>query len=151
MNHRISAGALVADGDNILLVRHRKPGAYDFWVAPGGGVEGDEDLHRALRREVKEECGLDVEPGRVAYIEDLIGPDVRYCKIWFVARVVGGELFSGSGAARKEFIVDARFLSRSQLDGRIVFPSVLRDVFWRDVVSGFPSPTYLGLRKMEFW
>ena len=41
MKHRISAGALVKRGDQILLVRHMKQGSYDFWVPPGGGVFPD--------------------------------------------------------------------------------------------------------------
>ena len=47
MNHRISAGVLVINQDKILLVNHKKPGHYDFWVAPGGGVLGTEDIESA--------------------------------------------------------------------------------------------------------
>lgn len=77
MKHRIAAGALVEHEGRILLVRHRKEGAYDFWVAPGGGAEGTEDLRDTVRREVKEECGLEVEPGAVAYFEEFYSPDTR--------------------------------------------------------------------------
>ena len=152
MKHRIAAGALVVDSDsNVLLVRHRKVGVYDFWVAPGGGVENAEDLHCALRREVQEECGLLVEPECIAYIEDLTTPTIRECTIWFYSRVVGGELSSQSSAAAGEFIVDARFLSRDDFAGKIVFPPVLANVFWSDLAAGFPRPRYLGLRSMEFY
>lgn len=89
MKHRIAAGALVVEHNKVLLVRHRKPGAYDFWVAPGGGAEDTEDLHSALRREVREECGLLVEPVRIAYIEDLSTPTTRECKIWFTPALLG--------------------------------------------------------------
>ncbi|SUX29680.1 NUDIX hydrolase [Chromobacterium vaccinii] len=34
MKHRIAAGVIVEHEDRILMVRHCKPGAYDFWVAP---------------------------------------------------------------------------------------------------------------------
>lgn len=44
MTHRISAGAIVESDGRLLLVRHYRPGRYDFWVAPGGGVKGDESL-----------------------------------------------------------------------------------------------------------
>jgi 8-oxo-dGTP diphosphatase len=66
MKHRIAAGVLVEQGGKVFLVRHRKPGAYDFWVAPS--VEGIEDLRATARREVLEECGLHVEPGAIAYV-----------------------------------------------------------------------------------
>lgn len=68
LQHRIAAGVLLEHEGRILLMRHRREGVYDFWVAPGGGVEGLEDLRAAARREVKEECGLDVEPTRIAYV-----------------------------------------------------------------------------------
>jgi N-acetylneuraminate synthase len=50
-------------------VRSVRPGRYDFWVAPGGGVEGLESLEDAARREAHEETGLDVTPERLLYIE----------------------------------------------------------------------------------
>jgi ADP-ribose pyrophosphatase YjhB (NUDIX family) len=92
VKHRISAGALVEQGGRLLLVRHRKPGAYDFWVAPGGGTHGDEELADTARREVREETGLDVRPERLVYVEEFHSPDTRYCKFWFTAALVGGQL-----------------------------------------------------------
>jgi ADP-ribose pyrophosphatase YjhB (NUDIX family) len=89
MQHRISAGVLVEDRERLLLVRHRRPDIYDFWVAPGGGVNGAEDLRDAARREALEECGLEVEPLQIAYIEEFWNPSQRICKFWFTARVVG--------------------------------------------------------------
>jgi 8-oxo-dGTP pyrophosphatase MutT (NUDIX family) len=71
MKHRIAAGVIVESNGRILLVQHRKPGAYDFWVAPGGGANASEDLHATARREVLEECGLHGEPRQLIYIEDL--------------------------------------------------------------------------------
>ena len=59
MKHRIAAGVLVAEGDRLSLVRHQKPGVYDFRVAPGGGAEGPEDLRETARREVAEPCRND--------------------------------------------------------------------------------------------
>jgi 8-oxo-dGTP diphosphatase len=92
MRHRIAAGVIVEDEGRILLVRHRKRGEYDFWVAPGGGAEGTEDLTVAARREVYEECGLHVEPLRIAYVEEFSNPSTRECKVWFTGRLVGGSL-----------------------------------------------------------
>jgi 8-oxo-dGTP diphosphatase len=151
MNHRIAAGALVVHDRQVLLVRHRKPDAYDFWVAPGGGAEGSEDLRATVRREVREESGLEVLPERIAYIEELLTPHSRECKIWFFARFVSGEPSASAHEATREFIVDAKFMARSEFQGKIVFPPVLNDVFWADLDAGFPEPKYLGVREMEFY
>jgi 8-oxo-dGTP diphosphatase len=151
MRHRISAGVLVEDDNRLLLVNHRKPGAYDFWVAPGGGAEDSEDLRATARREVKEECGLDVEPLAVAYIEELTSPELRICKLWFSGRIVAGSLSSSRPAAAAEHIVDAAFLSVSEFEGKTIFPPVLRDQYWRDRLTGFAVPRYLGIREMKFY
>ena len=50
MKHRISAGVIVEHEDKVLLVHHRKPGAYDFWVAPGGGAIGSEGVRGQVER-----------------------------------------------------------------------------------------------------
>lgn len=149
MKHRISAGVLVDVADRILLVRCKKPGVYDFWVAPGGGVDGKEDLRAAIHREAREECGLEIEPLQIAYVEDLWNSDMRICKIWFTGRVVGGELTSSASGSAAEHIVDACFVGRGEFDGKIVFPEVLRDRYWEDKAQGFASVRYLGIREME--
>jgi 8-oxo-dGTP diphosphatase len=149
MKHRISAGVLVDVADRILLVRCTKPGAYDFWVAPGGGVDGPEDLRATIRREAREECGLEIEAVEIAYVEDLWTPDTRICKLWFTGNVVGGTLTRSASGAAAEHIVDARFLSRGELDGKLVFPEVLQERYWDDKAQGFSSVRYLGIRKME--
>jgi 8-oxo-dGTP diphosphatase len=149
MRHRISAGVLVDVADRILLVRCTKPDAYDFWVAPGGGVAGNEDLRAAIRREAREECGLEIEPLQIAYVEDLWNPEMRICKIWFTGRVVGGELTSSAPGASAEHIVDARFVGRDEFEGKVIFPSVLREQYWSDKAQGFTSVRYLGIREMS--
>ena len=60
MKHRISVGGLVIYNNRFLMVNHRRASRYDFWVAPGGGVQGTESLEEAVVREVKEETGLSV-------------------------------------------------------------------------------------------
>jgi 8-oxo-dGTP diphosphatase len=151
VTHRISAGVLLEREGRMLLVRHQKAGAYDFWVAPGGGAEGHEDLRATARREVFEECGLIVEPQLVAYIEEFHSPVTRECKVWFTGQLVGGTLSASAIEASREYIVEAAFLSRSECEGKTVFPPMLRHEYWEDKASGFLSPRYVGLRQMEFY
>lgn len=60
-NRRVAARVvLVTDDDTVLLISARDPGstgAPQFWFTPGGGVEPDETLEEAARREVYEEVG----------------------------------------------------------------------------------------------
>lgn len=78
MSHRISAGAIVEREERLLLVHHKKAGHYDFWVSPGGGVKGEESLHEAAIREVREETGLNISTSRLLYIEEFFNPECRF-------------------------------------------------------------------------
>ena len=151
MKHRIAAGVIVEEEGRILLVRHTKPSAYDFWVAPGGGAEGNEDLFAVAKREVFEETGLLVEPLLIAYIEEFSSPHSRECKVWFTGRVVGGTMNTSSSEAAREHITEAAWLSRSEFEGKTVFPPMLHHEYWQDKQKGFTLSRYVGLRAMEFY
>jgi 8-oxo-dGTP pyrophosphatase MutT (NUDIX family) len=63
---RHAARAVVLDPDDrILLVRWvNEDNGVDVWLTPGGGIDEGEDEAAALRRELREETGLDsFEPG----------------------------------------------------------------------------------------
>lgn len=74
MKSRVIAVALIERDDQILL--GRKPdgvGPYpNTWHIPGGGINlGEESLLEAVRREVKEETGLEVSDiKRMSFDED---------------------------------------------------------------------------------
>ena len=62
---RVAAYALVTRDDEILLCRLSPRVPFDGWTLPGGGIDHGENPRDALRREVQEEAGIDVVPGRV--------------------------------------------------------------------------------------
>jgi 8-oxo-dGTP diphosphatase len=63
-----SAGALIFDQAGRLLIL--KPTYKSGWTIPGGVMEADgETPWAACRREVREECGLDVRQGRLACVD----------------------------------------------------------------------------------
>jgi ADP-ribose pyrophosphatase YjhB (NUDIX family) len=54
---RVRVSLLLRWHDRVLLCRQEKPGK-EYWLLPGGGVEGGETLQEALQRELGEELGL---------------------------------------------------------------------------------------------
>src|SRR5215217_2198869 len=102
MQHRISCGALVVHEGRILMVHHVRPGHHDFWVAPGGGVEGNEELARAAERETLEETGIHVMATRLAYIDEGWSEEQRVLKFWFLADYISGEIDTASNPADGE-------------------------------------------------
>jgi mutator protein MutT len=93
-----------------LLERRGKPPAQDTWSLPGGLIELGETAAEAVRREVREECGVEVE------VDDVLGvfepifrePDGRiryhYVVIDFLARYRSGELQAGDDAAETRWV-----------------------------------------------
>lgn len=57
----ISVSAVIFDDAGRLLLMHRSDN--DHWTIPGGNLEIGESVTQALRREVREETGLDVSVG----------------------------------------------------------------------------------------
>ncbi len=63
-----SASAMIFDRKGRLLIL--KPTYKSGWTIPGGVMEADgETPWEACRREVREECGLDVPSGRLACVD----------------------------------------------------------------------------------
>ena len=156
MKHRLGAGVLVVRDGAVLLTHHVRPGVYDYWSPPGGGVNIGEDIETAARREAFEETGLRIEPGRLLYVEQLLGPDsgTHHTKLWFRGEIAPAEAVCaidiGHGEAVAERIVEARFVARSELATKQVFPGILSEQFWADLASGFGDVRVLAMRVMLF-
>ena len=56
----VGVGAVVLDGDLVLLIKRSKAPLKGQWSLPGGGVEVGETLEQAIAREVLEETGLTI-------------------------------------------------------------------------------------------
>lgn len=150
MQHRISCGALVVRDGHILLVHHHRPGKHDFWVAPGGGVEGSEELAQAAERETLEETGLHIMATRLAYIDELWSAEHRALKFWFLADYMSGDIDLSGNPADDESIVEAAWFPLDRLPEGHVFPEPLRTRFPRDLAAGFPGAVKLPLRQLLF-
>jgi ADP-ribose pyrophosphatase YjhB (NUDIX family) len=63
------ASGIIVINNKILLMRQIYKGE-DFYNLPGGGLEENETLERACKREIKEEFNVNVKVGRLVYILD---------------------------------------------------------------------------------
>jgi 8-oxo-dGTP diphosphatase len=106
-------GAVIKDDQGrLLLIKRGHPPGAGLWSLPGGRVEPGETDTEALKREMREETGLVVDPGgllgtvrRPGQGGDVL--DIRD----YVATVTGGTLRAGDDAA------EARWVTISELAG----------------------------------
>lgn len=63
------AGIVINENDEVLMVKTHRAG----WVFPGGQVEVGENVIDAVKREIMEEAGIDVEVGEVFCISSNTG------------------------------------------------------------------------------
>jgi 8-oxo-dGTP diphosphatase len=106
---KIAIGAVVIDdsalGDRrILLVRRAQPPMQGRWSLPGGKLEFGERIEDGLRREVREESGLEVEVGSLIEVIEAIDPPYHYVILDYVCRRTGGELRAGDDASEVVFV-----------------------------------------------
>lgn len=76
------AGLIFNNANQILLLKTRKWS--DTWSLPGGKIEYGESSIHALKREVKEETGLELTNIKLITIEELIEPEEFYRRAHFV-------------------------------------------------------------------
>jgi 8-oxo-dGTP diphosphatase len=101
----VGVGAVVWNGEQVLLEQRGQPPAQGEWALPGGLIEVGETAEAAVRREVREECGIEVAVGPLLGLFEPIQRDaedrVRYhfVVIDFLAYYSAGELHHGDDAA----------------------------------------------------
>ncbi|MCC7353199.1 MAG: NUDIX hydrolase, partial [Anaerolineae bacterium] len=101
----VGVGAVVIDNGKVLLVQRGQEPGKGTWGLPGGLVELGETAAEAVRREVVEETGLDVEPGPLVGIFEPITRDeegrirFHYIVVDFLASLRGGTLRAATDVA----------------------------------------------------
>jgi 8-oxo-dGTP diphosphatase len=122
----VGAAAVVIHEGCVLLIRRGQAPDAGEWSIPGGGVELGEAVEEALRREVREETGLEIAVGDFLEIFERIERDIdgsvrfHFVLLDYAATVVGGTLRAGDDAA------EAAFVDPADLDRYRVADSIRR-------------------------
>jgi 8-oxo-dGTP diphosphatase len=94
-------GAIITDDSGrLLLIKRGHEPEEGRWSLPGGRVRPGESDWDALVREISEETGLHVEPGRLIGQVERPGPGGTIFDIYdYAATVSGGQLAAADDAA----------------------------------------------------
>jgi 8-oxo-dGTP diphosphatase len=157
MRHRVRAAALIMrpalQPTEILLVKHAsrtRPGKI-LWLSPGGGLETeDESIFACAQREALEECGLTVEPSKIAYVHEFIDDvaQIRHVAFYMATESYSGQIglnYLPADATDADAILDIAWVNRQQIQDLSVYPTYLKtNDFWEDAAQNFTEMKYLG-------
>ena len=116
----LAVGAVIVEAERVLLVRRGTEPLKGHWSLPGGLLEVGESLTDGVKREVREETGLLVEPLELIELIDKIHREdnrVRYHYVIadYLCRVAGGVLRAASDADAVRWVERAEWNSHSAL------------------------------------
>jgi ADP-ribose pyrophosphatase YjhB (NUDIX family) len=108
---RVSVSALIIENERILLAHRR---AIDWWNLPGGAVDAGETVAEGLRREVREETGLEIAVGQLVGVYSK--PLKQEIVLSFRCQLIGGTL----GAINDDDIDESRYFPLNDLPNNIL-------------------------------
>ena len=100
----VGVGAIILDGDQILLEKRKNAPSKGKWTVPGGLVDLGESMEQAVIREVKEETSLEVYDPRLVDVVNYISLDEKgavmyhYVIVDYLVTVKDGKLKAASDA-----------------------------------------------------
>jgi 8-oxo-dGTP diphosphatase len=96
-----SVAACVFKDDRILLVQRGTPPSKGQWSVPGGAIELGESFEDTAKRELDEECGVEIEVDDIFDVEDFIIRDeddniqYHYVVTYVTANYISGNIRPG--------------------------------------------------------
>jgi 8-oxo-dGTP diphosphatase len=121
---RVAVHALILNEGRMLLVKRANEPSKGKWSLPGGRIELGETIHQAIKREVREECSIEIETERIFDVGESIIKDeedrisYHFILIYLLARYKDGEVKAQSDAE------DARWVTTEELAEVEVHPQL---------------------------
>jgi 8-oxo-dGTP diphosphatase len=123
-----SVAACVFKDNKVLLIKRATPPSLGKWSVPGGVIELGETFEETAKRELDEECCIEIEVGKVFTVENATFLDEKdriqfhYIITYLIAFHAGGEARPGMEA------LDVRWATRGELDNLDMNPVVRKNM-----------------------
>lgn len=138
---RLAARAIVLDPDDRVLLVHwiNEDNDVDVWLTPGGGLDEGEDVDDGLRRELREEAGLEgFEAGPTIWTRmhtfPWYGRTIEQRETFALVRAPRFEPRPEAGALEAEGVTEVRWWTLDELEASSAtfaprrLPELLRDL-----------------------
>ena len=107
----VGVGGVVVEGEKVLIVKRAHEPRKGEWSLPGGIVELGETLVDALKRELREETGLEVDVGEVVEVFDRVQRrdgriQYHFVIVDYLCRPTGGTLRAADDAEDVAWVAD---------------------------------------------
>lgn len=119
---RPAARILLLDPERrVLLFRFDPDDRPPFWCTPGGALDPGEDYATAARRELREETGIDADPGpevlaRHVEFVTIEGVPVSADERYFLVRAAAADIDTGGHTALEQRVMTRwRWFTRAEL------------------------------------
>ena len=120
----VGVGGVIFDGDTVLLARRNQDPGKGEWSLPGGAVELGERVVDALKREISEEVGIEIEIGGLIRVLDrIVYDEEKRVRFHYVIADYWGWRVSGKPQAASD-ISEVRFVALDALPEMRVHPEV---------------------------
>lgn len=104
--------------NKILLVNHSGLSHGELWAPPGGGMKFGESAEACLKREFKEETGLNIEISDFLFAAEFIHEPLHAVELFFLTILSGGTLKRGVDPEMggEQIIQEVRFFDWKEID-----------------------------------
>ncbi|MBX3453155.1 NUDIX hydrolase [Ferrovibrio sp.] len=122
----VGLGAVVWHQGKVLMVQRGRPPRAGIWSLPGGAQLLGETVEEGIRREIREETGIEIELLGLLEVINSVQRDpegrvlYHYTIIDYAARWIGGEVQAGDDAA------DAAWFAPDALHGMELWAETIR-------------------------
>ncbi len=112
---RVRVCGILLEKDAVLMVKHNTIGDEGYmWIPPGGGGEYEMSTKDTLRREFKEEVGLDIEVGELLFVSEFKNSKFHAIEMFFSVERVGGKLICGEDPEKgneSQIIMEVKYMN----------------------------------------
>jgi ADP-ribose pyrophosphatase YjhB (NUDIX family) len=127
-----AAGAVVIDNGKLLLVRRADEPRRGDWCVPAGFMEWDESPSECAVRELKEETGLDIQPGKILNVySGSDDPRTNALLILYFGIIIGGQVKAGDDAA------EVALFGKNEIPANIAFAAHIQAI--KDLNRYYPG------------